>query len=100
MSDAWLSIEECAGRVKRSKPTIYRWVGEGLVTVLAGRIRESQLLEAERAVRLRRAAKGETLDVPVVVDGKRIGAVRYNPTTGRVVGEIGIGMTVTRVEVS
>ncbi|KAA9110168.1 helix-turn-helix transcriptional regulator [Microbacterium rhizomatis] len=94
----WLSIKESAARVGRSEATIYRWISEGLLTPLMGRIRESVLVEVEKSVRTRRKAQHESRDVVVVVDGQKVGTVRYNPATGRVVGDVEPGLTMTNLQ--
>lgn len=47
----WLTIDEAAQRVDRSKDTIYRWIRNGILTAPLGRVRESQLLEADVQMR-------------------------------------------------
>jgi hypothetical protein len=43
-----------AERVGKNLATIYRWEERGLLTFVLGRVRESDLLAAERAARARR----------------------------------------------
>lgn len=54
MSDQWLTVEAAAKRVDRSKDTIYRWQREELLSILLGRVLESQLLEVDALKRKRR----------------------------------------------
>jgi hypothetical protein len=54
MSDRWLTVEAAAKRVDRSKDTIYRWQREELLSILLGRVLESQLLEVDALKRKRR----------------------------------------------
>lgn len=51
MSDRWLTVREAAERVGRSFVTIKRWRRQGEITVVVGRVRESQLLEVDRRMR-------------------------------------------------
>lgn len=95
MAEGWLTIEEAAQRVGRSKPTIYRWVSEGLLKVISNRIRESQLVDVEREVRTRRASRARR--VAVVVAGVRVGELRYNPDTGRLAGDVEPGIELQRL---
>ena len=50
----WLTVAEAAVRVGRSERTVYRWADGGHVVILLGRVAETQLLEADRAMRRRR----------------------------------------------
>lgn len=47
----WLTVEQAAERVQRSTHTIYRWARQDLVSIVAGRVLERQLLEADRVKR-------------------------------------------------
>lgn len=51
MTDRWLTIRDAAERVGRSPRTIKAWRQRGELTVLAGRVRESHLLEVEKRMR-------------------------------------------------
>lgn len=59
MTGLWLTPAEAAQRVDRSERTIARWIEDGAVRVILGRISEPQLLEADRMKRERRAHVGE-----------------------------------------
>ena len=95
----WMTVAAAAERVHRSKQTIYRWVSDGEVTMLAGRVRESEVVSADREVR-RRRQRGKTRAIPVTVAGARVGMVRYDEGTGRITGTVEPGLTATRVELS
>jgi len=49
----WLTVEQAAERVSRSPDTIYRWARQDLIMLVAGRVLERQLLEADRLKRQR-----------------------------------------------
>jgi predicted site-specific integrase-resolvase len=66
MSDRWLSIAEAAERVGKSVRTIKAWRQRGEITVLVGRVRESDVVEADKRMRERmhagvRPADGDPL---------------------------------------
>lgn len=96
--DRWLTFDEAAVRVRRSKPTIYRWVADGDLRAFGRRVAVSDLLEVDRVMRERRRGGGRWLDVSV--EGVRVGRVRYNQDTGRIAGEIVRGLVVPGVAVS
>ncbi len=50
-SGVWLTLAAAAERVGRSRRTIDRWVAEGAVVPVMGRIKESALLETDRRKR-------------------------------------------------
>ncbi|WP_166789722.1 helix-turn-helix domain-containing protein [Cryobacterium fucosi] len=60
----WLTLDEAAARVGRSKRTIYRWVQDGSLTIHVDRVIEEKLLKVDLAKRQRvgrpRAMKGMT----------------------------------------
>ena len=97
--DPWLTVAAAAERVHRSKQTIYRWISDGEVTMLAGRVRESEVVSADRKIR-RRRKQGKTRAIPVTVAGARVGMVQYNEGTGRITGTVEPGLTATRAELS
>lgn len=53
MADSWLSVSAAASRVRRSEGTVRRWVRDGDLLMVAGRVRESDLVDADRRVRRR-----------------------------------------------
>ena len=98
MSGQWLTVAAAAERVHRSKRTIYRWISDGEVTMLAGRVRESDLLTVDRE--MRRRQQRTTRLLPVTVHGAHVGTVSYQEDTGRITGEVEPGLTATRVELA
>lgn len=95
MPDRWLTVDEAAERTRRSRRTILRWVSEGVLIRRAGRVSEKALLDAERDMRARSKATVRAREVIVSIGGHTVGVVRYNPRTGRVVGDIEPGLRVT-----
>lgn len=61
MTTVWLTRAEAAKRVARSERTIARWIEQGHVREMLGRISEPQLLIADREMRERRSHAGERL---------------------------------------
>lgn len=54
--NGWMTVEEAAKRVNKSERTIWRWQQDGDIRVFeGGLIMESQLLEADKKRRQRRA---------------------------------------------
>lgn len=53
---SWLTIADAANRVSRSRRTIRAWIQAGHMTEYFGRVRETDLLEAERLARARMRA--------------------------------------------
>lgn len=100
VSDRLLTVADAAVRVHRSRKTIYRWISEGVVTMLGGRVRESDVVAAEMEMRRRRKPRDTSRDLPVFIAGSQVGVVRYFPDTGRVMGALEPGLTATRAEVS
>lgn len=49
----WLKIADAAKRVGRSERTIRRWIENGDIALHMGRLRESDLIEAEQLARSR-----------------------------------------------
>lgn len=95
--DRWLTVADAAERVSRSRRTVDRWVREGLLRSGGGRVREKDLLFVERRVRQRRTVQHKTREIEVVVGAHAVGKLRYNPETGRVVGELEPALTVTEM---
>ena len=98
MTDAWMTVAAAAVRVHRSKRTIYRWISDGEVAMLAGRVRESDLLTVDRVMRSRRQRTSRLL--PVTIHGAHVGAVSYDEGTGRITGMVEPGLTATRAELA
>lgn len=57
MPDRWLTIAEAAERVGRDPRTIKRWRANDEITVLADRVRESDLLDADKRIRARKGGR-------------------------------------------
>src|SRR6185312_9518053 len=80
--DDWVTVEQAAQRVNRSRPTIYRWVADGKVaTFRPGRmlwLSLPDLLEAERAARPGRPPS-TTRNQRLVDGGVRPGRPRNAP---------------------
>lgn len=52
----WLTIDDAAARVSRSRRTVRAWIQAGHIREYFGRVRETDLLEAERLARARMRA--------------------------------------------
>ncbi|WAC65765.1 hypothetical protein OVA14_10590 [Agrococcus sp. SL85] len=55
----YLDRSAAAARVDRSERTIFRWVERGEITAIMGLFRETDLLEVDRTMRLRRGRPGK-----------------------------------------
>lgn len=54
MDDRWLTIEQAARQVHRSPVSIKRWIREGELPAIAGRVRLLALLATEERIRERK----------------------------------------------
>lgn len=52
----WLTLDDAAKRVARSRRTIRAWIQAGHLSEYFGRVRETDLLQAERLARARMRA--------------------------------------------
>jgi len=88
MADRWLSVREAAERVKRSPVTIRRWIREEEITAVVGRVRESKLIEVDRAMRQRAKRCARRVQIELKLGGRVVGQIALNPTNGAIEGRI------------
>ncbi len=53
MPTVWLTLDECAERIGKSRRTLRVWVQNGELKPMLGRVRESDLLATEKRMRER-----------------------------------------------
>ncbi len=63
-ADRWLTLAEAAERVGRTNRSIRSWVQAGHIKPMLGRVRESELLAAEKLMRSRMHGGRPRRDAP------------------------------------
>lgn len=86
MADRWLSLAEAAVRVHRTKRTIYRWIDDGELRAFDGRVRESHVLDVDKAMRTR-VGRPAGRRVPLIADGREVGHITIRPD-GEITGRL------------
>lgn len=80
MADQWLTLEEAARRVHRSRRTIERWTSgeQPRLRVFNGLVMVKHLLDVDKAMRSR-VGRPKGQRVPLVVGGREVGHITIGP---------------------
>lgn len=49
----WITVDEAAARIERSKATIWRWARSDVITMINGYVKQSEILLMDRTMRRR-----------------------------------------------